>query len=819
MKDQNINIAVERACNRIAPAWPLKSSVAVNPYLGLSEMTFQESAKVLAERSSINMNMPLDFYLKAYETGEISSEDIKKALDKNNKSHLTPNGFLSRTNLKEKELSTYKGFKVKTLIDLVEVEESKHYNDFMVDKISSWSSSYFDQYQALWNTADLSQDLFVSWKRDAEVDRSADLMGIKNFRSNLKNLPNSAQEATYFVLQKIDIPEEVLESYLHTLLLKVVGWSSFVAGEDWNQNLYGGTGKNLNAFLAMLLCWEYCVFEGFKDRGIALRWDNHKASLQIQNELGNIDEQLDARVIMQDAYDYACERTLKEKINTQKKLEKSDDRAKAQVVFCIDVRSEVYRRNLEKIDNQVQTIGFAGFFGFPIKYFPAAHDEGKNSCPVLIPSGAVVKEKFEDNEKAVKTRKRNYQVSKTWRSFKSGAVSSFGFVSPVGLFYLFKLIGDSFGITRPVADPTIDGLGKQIAKGQDLDLSEITLEDKIAMAAGAVGAMGLNENMAPLVVIAGHGATSVNNPHAAGLHCGACGGHSGEVNAMTAEIILNDAQVRSGLILKGIFIPDDTYFVAAKHDTTTDEIQIIREQFVPASHKESVKQLKQTFSKASEGARQERSKRFKSMGADVNKEIIKKSKDWSQVRPEWGLAGCNAFVVAPRYRTSGINLEGKSFLQSYDWKNDEEFKVLESIMTAPMVVTSWINLQYYASTTDNERLGAGNKTLHNVTGGIGVLEGSAGDLRIGLAKQSIHDGTDFQHLPQRLNVIIEAPIDAITAILKKHEGIRQLCDNSWITLLAMDEDGKVCNRYNGNFTWEVIVESTTTKENKKLITV
>ena len=63
MKDQNINIAVERACSRIAPTWPLKNSVAVNPYLGLSEMTFRESAKLLGERSSININMPLDFYL------------------------------------------------------------------------------------------------------------------------------------------------------------------------------------------------------------------------------------------------------------------------------------------------------------------------------------------------------------------------------------------------------------------------------------------------------------------------------------------------------------------------------------------------------------------------------------------------------------------------------------------------------------------------------------------------------------------------------------------------------------------------------------
>ncbi len=121
-----------------------------------------------------------------------------------------------------------------------------------------------------------------------------------------------------------------------------------------------------------------------------------------------------------------------------------------------------------------------------------------------------------------------------------------------------------------------------------------------------------------------------------------------------------------------------------------------------------------------------------------------------------------------------------------NWKKDEGFGVLELIMTAPMVVTSWINLQYYTSTVDNRRFGSGNKTLHNVVGGVGVLEGFAGDLRVGLPFQSVNDGEKYQHEPQRLNVIFEAPVDEMSKILEKHESVRHLCDNEWIYLFAMN---------------------------------
>ncbi|MEP2348040.1 MAG: putative inorganic carbon transporter subunit DabA, partial [Algoriphagus sp.] len=166
-----------------------------------------------------------------------------------------------------------------------------------------------------------------------------------------------------------------------------------------------------------------------------------------------------------------------------------------------------------------------------------------------------------------------------------------------------------------------------------------------------------------------------------------------------------------------------------------------------------------------------------------------------------------SFVVAPRQRTKAVNLEGKSFLHSYEWKNDPGFSILELIMTAPMVVTSWINLQYYGSTVDNKTFGSGNKTLHNVTAGLGVLEGYSGDLRVGLPWQAIHDGEKYQHQPEKLTVVIEAPIEAINVILSKHQSVRDLVDNGWIYLMVMNEEGKVTHKYSGGLQWDSIAQA------------
>lgn len=820
MKNVKLNEEMSKACFRIAPAWSLENIVAVNPYLGLSDLRFNAAAQVLYERSGIHMGMPKKYYIDKIENKKILDIDINFALQKNNELKSSTAEFLKEAKFLAVLSEAHVKFKAKTITDITELLTNKHWNDFMIERISTWASAHFDKSQALWKTSSFSEDLFLSWKQDAEVDYSTELMGIRDFRSILKEIPNDSIEAADFVVRTLNISPVIQETYFHTLLLKVVGWASFIRGKDWDNSLVGNNTTLLNSFMSILLCWEYCLHESFEKEGVQPAWMDSKAELANRSKSPKIDEYLKTRMILQDAYDFSCQRQLTEKFNNHKAKAKLTTRPKVQAVFCIDVRSEVYRRNLEKVDPNFETIGFAGFFGFSINFKPIAHDTGHNLCPALIPADAKVKEILandEQTDQAIRKRVVNNQVSRIWKYFKSGAISGFSFVSPLGLSYLPKILSDSYGLTRPVNNPKIDGL-KDLKNGaRDLDLSDIPFNQKVEMAKGAITSMGLKDNMAQLILITGHGSSSVNNPHASSYDCGACGGHSGEINAMTAERILNDVSVRTFLKKDGIEIPDDTHFSACLHDTTTDEITIMDEQNIPSKYGEILRSVKASLKSASSQARMERSFRLGINGKNIDAAVMKRNNDWAQVRPEWGLAGCNSFIIAPRHRTKGMNLGGKSFLQSYDWKVDPEFKILESIMTAPMVVTSWINLQYYASTVDNKRFGSGNKTLHNITAGIGVLEGATGDLRIGLPIQSVHDGIDLQHLPHRINVLIEAPAAAINQVLNNHPNIKELCDNSWITLLNVNENGKVIRRYNGDLKWTPIEYSQ--KENDQLVTL
>ena len=210
-------------------------------------------------------------------------------------------------------------------------------------------------------------------------------------------------------------------------------------------------------------------------------------------------------------------------------------------------------------------------------------------------------------------------------------------------------------------------------------------------------------------------------------------------------------------------------------------------------------QVKAWLAAAGKIARGERALRLPRAGQESS--VPRRSRDWAETRPEWALAGCKAFIAAPRTRTAGKSLEGRAFLHDYDWKEDKSFGVLELILTAPVVVASWISLQYYGSTVAPDVFGAGNKLLHNVTGGIGVVEGNGGVLRVGLPWQSVHDGEAYAHEPLRLSVCIEAPHQAMSNVLSRHDNVRALFDNGWLHLFALDEEGRMAWRYASDLQW------------------
>jgi len=266
---------------------------------------------------------------------------------------------------------------------------------------------------------------------------------------------------------------------------------------------------------------------------------------------------------------------------------------------------------------------------------------------------------------------------------------------------------------------------------------------------------------------------------------------------------MNDATVRAGLAKRGIDIASDTVFVGALHDTTMDAVRLFDIEKVPSSHAADIAIAQDCLGRAGVLARAERAARLHiDTRQPIDQQIMSRSEDWAQVRPEWGLAGCAAFIAAPRARTKGRDLGGRVFLHDYDWRSDRDFRTLELIMTAPMVVASWISLQYFGSVVDNRVFGSGNKTLHNVVGTIGVFEGNGGDLRTGLPWQSLHDGERLVHEPLRLSVIIAAPREQIGRVIERHRHVRDLLDNGWLHLFALSDEGNAVARYAGGGGWK-----------------
>ncbi|WP_447973228.1 DUF2309 domain-containing protein [Nitrospira sp. Kam-Ns4a] len=323
-----------------------------------------------------------------------------------------------------------------------------------------------------------------------------------------------------------------------------------------------------------------------------------------------------------------------------------------------------------------------------------------------------------------------------------------------------------------------------------------TLAEQAFFVENALRMMGLTRNLARLVLVCGHGSTSDNNPYESALDCGACGGNQGQANARVLAAMANRAAVRARLAANGLEIPADTYFVAGQHDTTTDEVELFDLEDVPPTHRKDLLRLMADLKEAGRRTSQERVRQFPDVRRtlsphEASRHVQRRSADWSQVRPEWGLAGNAAFVIGRRALTRGLDLEGRVFLHSYDYQQDASAKALEIIMTAPLVVTEWINMEYYFSTVDNDVYGSGSKIYHNVTGRLGVMFGTASDLRIGLARQTVLDGDRPFHEPLRLLAVIEAPRERILRIIRRNEVLQRFFDRRWVNLVALEpEDGR-----------------------------
>ncbi|MBF6370317.1 DUF2309 domain-containing protein [Nocardia puris] len=817
--------AVERAQLRaeisvaarvLTPVWPLSSFIAVNPLGGLEHRPFDDALTIAGDLYGACGTLGETEFRAAHATGRITKADLSEALERRFPDAVAaaPVEVDGRVHTAVEILladlvhGSIPPAPARRLLTLSERRCARTAAAIDAQTVK-WCSAYLDPGQASWTLPGRARGFYPAWAdlapRDPRLPAAA--------RRALRDLPSDPADALSKALARLGVGhggERI--AYLRAHLTRLPGWASHIL---WHSNTPGST-IDLVDYLAVRVSYEAHLLDTTElptrtappvpDRPSGTATDRAHRAAQALGTTG-LDPDAEASIVRildrlpvdsrplvwLDAYETHYRRGLLEELD-QPVPAPNLTRADAQLVLCIDPRSEGLRRHLEALGNY-DTFGFAGFFAVASRIHALANGVPAIAAPALVTPHIDL---YEQPDPTALTESQRHIAGLHTLAATTDAVHT-AKADLAAPFALAEILGWASGPvaaaktiaprryrrwrtrTRariaPPARTVIDTAGG------------LGLDQRVQIAETALTVMGLTTGFARLVVFCGHGANTENNPFHSALACGACGGNPGGPNARAAVDILNDTEVRGKLLSRGIDIPDDTWFVAAEHDTTSDHVTILDRHRVPDTHRNDLDRLTTDLAEAGRRLAAERTSLLP--GAPdrpsphaAARHARTRSADWAQVYPEWGLAGNAAFIIGPRAVTAGIDLRRRCFLHSYNPDDDPTATALETILTAPVIVAQWINCQYYFSTVAPDTFGAGTKTTHNVVGGIGVLTGPAGDLRTGLPWQSVAVGNRLVHEPMRLLVLAYAPRERIDTIVARNPKVRDLVDNHWITLLA-----------------------------------
>lgn len=789
MTTRLITQEIENATEQLGTTWPLYSYVTSNPLAGYQHKSFDEAVELAKRHFGANGYPSVSFYRQAWDNGEID-QDILRTLLQEHLLFQSPEFYLS-------------------LMESWMPEKAKNQSQELDRVMSKWLSGFMDEGLAEWPMPNRDQGFYKSWLSIAPYD--TDLPD----RKEVKKLADDALTVIHNILSDVEptLYFDIFSRHLNAL----PGWVGYIKYRmefkpEWHKKYPVDTTQ----YLAVRLTAAKML------------------QLPILPELytGYDIEKVKIKKAWLNAWEKSWQQTFIDKILDSIRTDEEPEiqQPKAQLVFCIDTRSELIRRKIEQ-QGRYETYGYAGFFGIDMEYHTYHSDTHYASCPPILNARYQVTEQPADlmtkpfdmfnSKEAFDNKFRNKAgVHKMLKSLKNSLPSAFGYVEATGWLYgLFvvarTLFPSLFADKKPkktyeiFCEPNITKKGDSDSDNDNVGRLPISVDEKAQLVKTAFDMMGW-QSFAPIVVFAGHESETTNNPFSSSLDCGACAGNAGRHNARLLAKLANEPEVRFLLNQKyGFQIPDETLFVAASHNTTTDEI-IIFDEYLPEGSRVQMDELKKCLKKAQQEATTERLGRQRSSASvDV---ALNKANDWAETRPEWGLATNSGFIVGKRSLTENLNLDGQSFLHSYDWQKDADGTTLESIMQGPMVVTQWINNHYYFSTTDNELFGSGSKITQNVVSTFGLVQGNGGDLERGLPLQSLcKSDTVYYHRPMRLTVLLQAPLQRVKQILKSNpETLRLLPENNWIYLMVLDplQDNCVFT-YQKNMNWQHLNEERT----------
>jgi hypothetical protein len=789
MMNPTIQKSIEEASHVIGKTWPLYSFVTSNPLSGYEEMSFEKAVKQARKILNANVFPEAGLFRQAWEKGEIE-ENILLALLQENQLLESPAYYL-------RQMANQKP---------IESKNSQHDLDRIMAK---WLAAFMDEGLAEWEMPNKKEGFYSAWRKLVVYDNDMPKIAIGD-------IPKTKTEALEKLLKGYSTSDFTKIFTWH--LAALPGWTGYINHRttytsQWQQE-YPIT---LEDYLAVRL-WVAKIIDAE-----IYPEDRDTSTISTLSKL-----QYTWLRAWEKSWQKELVKVLDKQQNSNQTSKKEEQVPDAQLVFCIDTRSELIRRHVEN-KGHYETFGYAGFFGIAMDYEDLNDGLTRKSCPPILNSAYHVSETPQDNRtQKVADYKRKNEVANFKKYFlkrmKNMLPSAFGYVEGAGFFYGMSLIARTLSPGylyrfNKTNTPDYESICEPDIKNTcttELPSLDIPLEEKVAIVKGAFDLMGW-EKLAPLVLFIGHGSHSANNPFGSSLDCGACAASPGRHNARMLAKIANIPEVRQALKANHtIEIPASTIFIGGEHNTTTDEI-VLFDSEIPESHKNQLQKLKLNLIATQETATQERL-------AVANNSIAvahKNANNWGETRPEWGLAKNAGFVIGPRELTKHNNLDGRCFLHSYNWERDTSGKALEAIMQGPMVVTQWINNHYYFSTVDNEVFGGGSKITHNITGKFAVVQGNGGDIKMGLPLQSVKEtDQEMYHQPLRLSVAIQAPISRVSEILLRNEHLKNLLDNEWIYLMVMNPlDGNKIHHYEKNLNWVAVNKKSNSNQVVEMMTL
>ncbi|MDA5111009.1 DUF2309 domain-containing protein [Brevibacillus thermoruber] len=844
---------VGKASQVIAPLWPLGAFVASHPWEGMEHLTFEEVADRFRGSRDINLYPSMTMFREALRKGELNPAYLEERFRKwlNEQPSVIPKEEVERlcrgllwneevprevvNSLEMKHLTArMKDGKtqpdrflfrwVRTKSAILEAQGEARWTRALDRHMIKWCKLFLDESQAMWGMPFREQGFYNAWRKLARYDPSLS----RAQRKRLHHVPANAEDALKQALLNLGVPATEMERYLEEHLIALPGWAGMLL---WRSRKSGQGHRLLTEYLAIRLSLEWAMIaprlplaeagEGEDDTALFpclaawVHWGGWTPERWLSLPPGERHIRLAfacrfGRAIRPrlwlEAWEDTQEERLLRNISSPPK-HSSAQKAAVQLIFCIDVRSEPFRRHLER-EGPFETFGCAGFFGLPIRtLLPDGHVHA--SCPAIVEPRHEVRERLSpaDSRKYLRRKSAKLSVSHVFKKMKQGLVTSMllpEMSGPwLGLYMLVRNGAPDRVISaihrwrkrfarKPETSLTLDHDGSISEPNLPLGFS---LDEKVNYVSQLLKNMGLTSAFSPLVVVCGHESATTNNPYASALDCGACGGAAGELNARVFAELCNLEEVRSALVGKGIVIPRDTVFIAAEHITTVNELRWIYVPELSAAAQDAFAMLRDRLRTVTRKVNLEQLAKLPGaggIGGDPVAEANRLAEDWSEIRPEWGLARNYAFVIGRRQLTAHCDLEGRVFLHSYDWREDPEGTSLANIVAGPVTVAQWINLQYYASTVAPHVYGSGNKATQTVTAGIGVMQGNGSDLLAGLPWQSVMaSDREWFHSPLRLLVVIEAPRQYIARLLEENPHFRRKVNNGWLRLVSIDpEKGK-----------------------------